>query len=300
MKTLWTTGAAALALALTGCATGSAPESASAAGAARPAMWKVADADTTLYLFGTIHALPEGRTWRTAAFDQALASADELVLEIANVDDMAAGAGAMAKLGLSQGLPPIRERVPEDKRAALDTMMAESGIPAAVFDRLETWAAAVSLLGVTFKRLGLNPELGVETAIAGPWKASGKPVLGLETVEQQLGFFDSLSEKEQRTFLEGVLDSPEEGKKQFDAMLAAWASGDEKALAGAFEDEQNMTPELRAVLLGRRNANWAEWLDARMDRPGTAFVAVGAGHLAGRESVQAMLKARGHKAKRVQ
>lgn len=293
--------AALLGLALAGCAAQPAGRSGGASAAAqRPAMWKIADEDTTLYLFGTVHLLPEGRSWRTPAFDQALASADELVLEVANLDDPAAMAGAMIRLGISPGLPPLRERVPEAKRTALDAMVAESGFPAVMLDRLETWAAAVSLLGVTFKRLGLDPKLGVESAITAPWKASGRPLRGLETVEQQLGFFDSLPEAEQRAFLEGVLESPEEAKKELDALIRAWAAGDEKGLARAFADERNLTPALREVLLTRRNARWAEWLDARMDRPGTAFVAVGAGHLAGKDSVQAMLRAKGHKAKRVQ
>ena len=291
---------AAVGLALTGCAAQPEAESASAAAAQRPAMWKVSDADTTLYLFGTIHLLPEGRTWRTPAFEQALAAADELVLEVANVDDAAAGAGAMMKLGLSPGLPPLRERVPEAKRAALDAIVKDAGVPAAALDRMETWAASIVLLGVSFQRMGLDPKLGVESAITGPFKASGKPVRGLETIEEQFGFFDTLSEDQQRTFLEGVLDSPDEAKKQFAAMLEAWARGDQEGLARAFEDEQNLTPALREVLLTRRNAKWAQWLDARMDRPGTAFIAVGAGHLAGKDSVQAMLGKYGHKATRVQ
>ena len=291
---------AAVGLALTGCAAQPEAESASAAAAQRPAMWKVSDADTTLYLFGTIHLLPEGRTWRTPAFEQALAAADELVLEVANVDDAAAGAGAMMKLGLSPGLPPLRERVPEAKRAALDAIIKDSGVPAAALNRMETWAASIILLGVSFQRMGLDPKLGVESAITGPFKASGKPVRGLETIEEQFGFFDTLSEDQQRTFLEGVLDSPDEAKKQFAAMLEAWARGDQEGLARAFEDEQNLTPALREVLLTRRNAKWAQWLDARMDKPGTAFIAVGAGHLAGKDSVQAMLGKYGHKAQRVQ
>jgi hypothetical protein len=268
----------------------------------RPAMWKLADKDTTIYLFGTIHMLPEGRAWRTPAFEAALASADELVLEIAKVDDEMATAQTMMKLGLGKGLPPLRERVPAGKRPALESMAAESGVPMALLDRLDTWAAALSLLGVTFKRLGLDPSLGVEERLTSDWKKrkSGKPVTGLETIEQQLGFFDTLDEAQQRTFLLGVLDDPADAKAQFQAMVDAWASGDEKAIARTFEDEQNLTPELRSVLLGRRNAKWAEWLDSRMDRPGTVFVAVGAGHLAGKDSVQKMLKKRGFKAKRVQ
>jgi uncharacterized protein YbaP (TraB family) len=291
--------AAATALALTGCAAQPAAQSAGTSGA-RPAMWRVADADTTIYLFGTIHMLPEGQTWRTAAFDEALAGADELVLEIADVDDPMAMAQTMMKLGVASGLPPLRERVPEAKRAALDAMVKESGHPPAVLDRLETWAASLSLLGVTFKRLGLNPDLGVEKQVTAGWKAEGKPVRGLETVEQQLGFFDTLPEAQQRAFLEGVVDDPGDAKAQFQAMLDAWSRGDEKAIARTFDDEANFSPELRAVLLGKRNARWAEWIDGRMDRPGTVFVAVGAGHLAGRDSVQSLLKARGLKAKRVQ
>lgn len=292
---------AAAGLALTGCAAQPEAQSASAAVAAPvPAMWKVSDEDTTLYLFGTIHLLPQGQKWRSPAFEKALASADELVLEVANLDDPQASAASMMKLGLTPVPMPMRLRVPEEKRAALDAMIKDSGLPAAALDQMETWAASLVLLGVSFQRMGLDPKLGVETAIAGPFKAGGKPVRGLETVDEQFGFFDTMSEEQQRTFLLGVLESPEEAKKQFAAMLDAWARGDEAGLARAFEDERNLTPELREVLLTRRNAKWAQWLDARMDQPGTAFVAVGAGHLAGKDSVQAFLARHGHKATRVQ
>ncbi|HEX8514351.1 MAG TPA: TraB/GumN family protein [Allosphingosinicella sp.] len=268
--------------------------------AAKPAMWKVADSDTTVYLFGTIHLLPKGQSWRTPAMDSALAAADELVLEVANIDDMMASAQAMAKLGMSPGLPPIAERVPEGKRAALRAMIAESGYPEAVFDRLETWAAALPLLGVTFKRLGLDPSLGVESQIGTPFKAAGKRVTGLETVEQQLGYFDKLSEGAQRALLLSVVEDSAETRAQFGQMLAAWASGDLKGIARTFDDETQMSPELKAALMSQRNAAWAEWLAKRMEKPGTAFVAVGAGHLVGADSVQSMLKKKGLKANRVQ
>lgn len=278
----------------------SAADAAPAAKAARPAMWKVADSDTTLYLFGTIHLLPPGQGWRTPAMDSALAGADELVLEIANIDDMMASAQAMAKLGMSPGLPPIAQRVPEGKRAALRSMIAESGYPEAVFDRLETWAAALPLLGVTFKRLGLDPSLGVEKQIGTPFRAAGKTVTGLETVEQQLGYFDTLSEDAQRALLLSVVEDSTETRAQFRAMLAAWASGDLKGIARTFDDETQMSPELKKALMSKRNAAWADWLAKRMEKPGTAFVAVGAGHLVGEDSVQSMLKKKGLKAKRVQ
>ncbi|TFI57857.1 TraB/GumN family protein [Sphingomonas parva] len=293
-------GGIAVALALSGCASAPVAESNAAPGAARPAMWKLADEDTTIYLFGTFHLLPPELQWRTAAFDTALATADELVFEIANLDDQAAAASAMTRLGLSSGLPPLRERVPEEKRAALDAMVKDSGIPAAALDRFETWAAALALVSVTFKQLGVSGEAGVEKSLGAGYKASGKPVLGLETIEQQLGLFDRLPEEAQRTFLVGVLESPEDLREQFRKMLDAWSRGDEAGIAATFDEDAKLSPTLRQALLTDRNARWAEWLDARMDRPGTVFVAVGAGHLAGRDSVQSMLRSKGLKAKRIQ
>src|SRR5687767_2295067 len=98
--------AVAGAAALAGCAT--VPQAAKSPG---PALWKVADQDTTIYLFGTIHMLPAGHEWRTPLLDQAFASADELVIETLLGDDPAASAKQMAKLGTSSGLPPLVDRV---------------------------------------------------------------------------------------------------------------------------------------------------------------------------------------------
>jgi len=269
-------------------------------GSGHPAMWKVSDSDTTIYLFGTFHLLPKGTEWRTPAFERALADSDELVLEIGNLDDQMALAGTLMRLGVSPGLPPIVERVPAEKRKALEAMIAESGIPVAALDKMETWAAGLMLASVTYKQLGIDPSAGVERTIQGPWKASGRPVLGLETVEDQFGLFDRLPEESQRRFLAAMLDSPAQAKKQFAAMLAAWSRGDVAGIARTFDDETLASSDLRDALMTKRNAKWADWLKKRLERPGTLFVAVGAGHLAGNDSVQRMLAAEGIKAERIQ
>jgi hypothetical protein len=287
------------ALALLGCTPQAGMQSAERAGG-HPAMWKLSDPDTTIYLFGTFHLLPQGTQWRTPAFDQALASSNELVLEIGNLGDQMALAQTMMKLGMSPGLPPLASRVPAEKKAALEGMIAESGIPAMVLDRMETWAAALMLASVTFKRLGVDPNSGVERTIEGPWKEGGKPVRGLETAEDQFGLFDRLPEESQRKFLSAMLDSPDKAKAQFAQMLAAWSKGDVAGIAKTFDDETLTSADLREALMTRRNANWADWLKKRMEQPGTVFVAVGAGHLAGNDSVQKMLEAEGVKAVRVQ
>ena len=268
---------------------------------ASPALWKVADADTTIYLFGTIHLLPPGTKWRSPVFDEAAAGSDTLVVET-DIDESnpTATLGELFKLAISPGLPPLSERVDPDKRAALAAAIAKSGIPAAALDKMETWAAAFMLLGVQFKDLGLSPGSGVESVLKKQFQEGGKSIGQLETNAQQLGFFDTLSEGAQREFLEGVLDDPTEMKGQFGGMLDAWSRGDVAGIAKSFNADMGEAPELMDVLIARRNANWANWVKSRLDQPGTVLMAVGAGHLAGDKSVVNLLQKQGVKVTRVQ
>ena len=268
---------------------------------ASPAMWKVADSDTTIYLFGTIHLLPKGTEWRSPTFDKAAAGSDTLVVEtVIDETNPAATVGELFKLAVAEGLPPLAERVQPDKKAALATAVVKSGVPPQVFDKLETWAAAFLLLGVQFKDLGLDPGSGVESALKKQFQAGGKSIGQLETNAEQLGFFDKLSEEAQRNFLASVLDDPASMKQQFGGMLDSWARGDVKGIADSFNAELGDAAELKDALLVRRNVNWARWVKGRLDQPGTVLVAVGAGHLAGDQSVLTLLEGQGVKVTRVQ
>jgi len=277
------------------------PLAAKTPAAAKPAMWMLSDADTTIYLFGTIHLLPKGTQWRTPAFDKAATSASDLVVEtvIDEANPMAAAA-EMMKLAVSPNLPPLLDRVPADKRAKLTEVATKTGVPMAVYDKLETWGAAFIMLGVTMKELGLDPNSGVESSLKTEFTTAKKPIGQLETNAEQFGFFDTLPEAAQRKFLESVLDDPAKGKAQFDEMLSVWTRGDVKAMGDAFNRELADSPDLRENLLRKRNANWNVWLQRRLATPGTTLVAVGAGHLSGSDSVIAMLEKGGYKVKRVQ
>lgn len=290
---------AALSALSSACAPAAQPQGA-VAKAAKPALWKLSDADTDIYLFGTIHMLPEGMEWRTEALDRAIAEADELVLETELEGNVQRAAKAMANMSMSPGLPPLLERVPPGKREALAKLIEENGFPAGSLDRLETWAAALALLRSSLGKIGLKTEAGVERGLEAVLKKGASRISGLETVEQQLGYFDTLSEDAQRALLAGMVENPSGTKTEFEAMMNAWASGDTDAIAVTFDSETALSPELRQVLMTRRNAAWADWVAKRMEQPGTVMVAVGAGHLAGKDSVQAMLAARGLKAERVQ
>jgi uncharacterized protein YbaP (TraB family) len=285
------------------CATAptAAPPAAIAASAPRPALWQVRDKDTTVYLFGTIHLLPKDSQWRTAALDSAIGDSRGLVIETI-IDDKnpLEIAGVMASLGFSNALPPLADRIDPAKRPLLEAAIAKTGMPRAAFDRMETWAAAFSLLGLQFKDLGLEGSEGVETVLRKNFQAAGKPVGQLETNREQLGFFDALPEKAQRALLEGSLESPKDMRQHFQGMLDAWLRGDVESIGKTFNEDLSSSPELMESLIRRRNANWSQWIERRMAEPGSVLVAVGAGHLAGKDSVQDYLKKRGLKVERLQ
>lgn len=280
---------------------GAAPAEAKARPIARPALWVVADADTTIYLFGTIHLLPENYQWRTAKFEQAVAGSQQLVVETI-VDDKNPTKlmSALTSLAFSKGLPPIAERVPPAKRPALEAAIKKSGMPRTVFDQMETWAAAFMLLGNQFKDMGLKGGEGVETVLRSTFTGQNKPIGELESNVEQLGFFDRLSEKAQRDLLEGAIEQGGDTSKEFGRMLAAWERGDVARIAATFDRDLSGSPELQQALIRQRNANWSRWIEQRMSQPGAVMIAVGAGHLAGKNSVIAMLKKDGYQVRRVQ
>jgi uncharacterized protein YbaP (TraB family) len=290
--------AAALGLSL--LATGT-PAAAKTAPAARPALWQVSDADTTVYLFGTIHLLPKNYRWRTAKFDQAVAGSQQLVVETIvderNPHQMMA---AMASLAFSPNLPPITARVPAEKRPMLEAAIRKSGMTQPMLDRMETWAAAFMLLGNQFKAMGLQTGEGVESVLRASFATQGKTIGELESNREQLAFFDVLPEQAQRALLEGAIEDSKNMSQEFDRMLSSWARGDIDAIAKSFNENLAASPELRDVLLKRRNENWNRWVQRRMAAPGSVMIAVGAGHLAGSDSLVDMLRRGGYTVRRVQ
>jgi uncharacterized protein len=261
----------------------------------------VSDPDTTIYLFGTIHLLPEHYEWRTPTFDDAVSHSQQLMIEtIVDLKHPQSFYSDLMRLGFARGLPPIAARVPRSKLAALRASIAASHIPEKQFDQMKTWAAAFQLLGVRFAELGLKGQEGPETTLREEFATAQKPVGELETNAEQLGFFDRLPEKAQRDLLLGAIDQPAGMTKEFNQMLATWARGDVPGIAATFNRDLAASPDLADALIRQRNANWSRWIEQRMAEPGTIMVAVGAGHLAGRDSVIALLKRDGYRVRRLQ
>ncbi len=275
------------------------PAPAAATRDADPALWVVKDADTTIYLFGTVHLLKPGLSWFDEAVRKAFDESGELVMELSGPPDPATVQPLLMKYGISMTGPSLTEKLPEAKRAAFLKALADFGLPQAAVDRFDPWLAGTQLSMLTLIKAGYDPKSGAEEALNAAAKAAGKPVSGLETIEQQFGFFDGMSEGAQLLMLTEAVDKLDSAADEFDKLVAEWAQGDAEGLAVIMNDGLRSSPELAKVLLADRNARWADWIKARLDKPGVVFVAVGAGHLAGGDSVQAMLAKRRVKSERI-
>lgn len=268
---------------------------------AHPAIWRVQKGPSTIYLFGTIHALPPNFDWETPEIRSVVGSADKLVLEAVIDQDPTKSAAALFRIGMAPGpIAPLADRIDPRYKASLVALEKKSAVPAATLDKMKTWAAGMVLFGATVQTLGVNSADGVEERLKAEFRARNKPIEGLETLEQQLGFFDTMAEPQQREFLEGVVDQKSDDVADFGKMLVAWKDGNEKGIAKSFDKDMKKSDALRNVLIARRNAHWADAIVARLSQPGTQLVAVGAGHLVGQDSVQAMLAKLGYQAVRVE
>ncbi len=269
------------------------PLALAAPAAAEPAMWHIHDADTDITLFGTIHALPAGNKWLTPKIAARVDAADTLVLETVLPDDPAGLGPLVAMLGEKPGLPPLSARVAPSKRVALLAGEAALGLPAARLDGMKTWLAAIALGDGAVSQLGLTAADGVEATLTARAKGESKPVIGLETPEAQLRLFDNLSETDARALLDSTVDDLSTARDDTNALVAYWQAGETEALAKDFDKGFTAKPNLERALLFNRNKAWADWIAARLATPGRVFVAVGAGHLGGRNSVIKMVEAKG-------
>ena len=264
-----------------------------------PALWVVKDDDTTIYLFGTVHVLKPGLGWFDDAVKTAFDKSDTLMLEMVMPEDQAAVMQMMMPLAMDQTGKTLSSRLSADDLKAYEAAMASLSIPAKQFDAFEPWFPGMTLSILPVMKLGYDPEQGAEKLLTAAAKTAKKPIAGFETMPEQLGFFDTLPEEAQVAFLNSVVKDMDKLAPTLDKMVMLWGKGDTDALAVTMNESLAATPDLAKTLLYDRNQRWADTIKTRMDQPGTVFVAVGAGHLAGDKSVQDYLKQRGLTATRV-
>jgi len=257
-----------------------------------PALWEVTGPGGARgWLFGTIHALPDGVEWRTPALDAALGEAGVLVVEVAALGDRTAATKAFDAVATSPGLPPLLQRVPVADRPVLARALDRAGLAESDLARTESWAAA--LLIANGARAG-EAGNGVDRGLL----AQRLPVVALESHAAQFALFDGLAEADQAVLLaETARDA---GSATEERLAEAWLTGDLALLEREAQDGILADAELRQALLTERNAAWAGRIAGLLAEGRRPFVGVGTAHMIGDEGLPALLAARGYTVRRTQ
>jgi uncharacterized protein YbaP (TraB family) len=261
------------------------------------AVWTMKGTRNTVYLAGSVHALPKGHAEFPEQLERAYREAEVIVLEVdlAEMNPIDA-----VKFITSNGTLPAEQTLKDVVGANAYTRVAALAssleVPEVLISKLEPWAAALILTQFALTRTGFDPDLGIDMQITERAKADGKPIEGLETVTDQLNVFDARSFEEQTRFL---LDSADDAPKLNDdlrELIAAWRSGDLRSLEKEFVKERAKSPALYDALLGERNRKWLPKIEALLEEDRDYLVVVGTLHFVGRDGLLALLKKDGHQA----
>lgn len=267
---------------------------------AAPALWKVSDDDSAVWLFGSVHMLRADTDWRTQTLDKIISKADRVYFE---ADISAEAQMEIVPISIDLGFnrdgvllshqigPALTDRV----RAAAE----EYDLPMPALLTMKPWLAATTLSGGPLLYSGYDPAHGVDMVLAEELPAERKGFL--ETGAEQLGILSGGTLEEQITMLEATLDTLDTANADVETMIAAWLDGDPERLGEAFDDQtQGYGTNMVDRIIDVRNHNWAEKIEIMLGDNEAALLVVGAAHLAGDVSVVKLLEGRGFSSERVQ
>ena len=266
-------------------------------------MWRVTDPDSEIFLFGTFHVLPPNIEWTSAAFDAAMKGSETTIIEADTSSPLAADAirNAVGKFGLNPPGVTLTETLGEERAKKFTALATELGAPMSALEPMRPWLALISLTQVVFQQSGFDPTEGVEAAVLEQAALEGDSIDYFETAAEQIELLASLDGDDMLANFDTTIDQ----FADFDAitarLLEAWRLGD---IEGIEEDIINplreTSPGAYELLFAQRNTSWTNRIEEIMAGKGDYFIAVGAGHLVGDDSVVNMLRTKGYAIERVQ
>jgi len=258
-------------------------------------VWKISDADSTVYLAGSVHLLREKDMPLPAVFDRVYAEAEELVFEI----DMASmsdpdSAQKMRALGTLPDGGRLGDKLSAATMANLGVYLKKRGMPAGVFDTFTPGMVYLTIGSIEAGRSGAKPQLGLEMVYFAKSIEDGKPSRGLETVAFQMSRFNEFEPELIENLINESIAEADDSAETFDAIVAAWRSGDEEALGELILEQTGPHSRLHEVLLVDRNRNWIPEIEKHLATDRDVMFLVGAGHLVGEDSVVDLLREKGY------
>jgi uncharacterized protein YbaP (TraB family) len=272
---------------------------------ATPALWRVKGAHGTVYLFGSVHVMKKEVHWENAKVKDALTASTLLYLEISGLDEdsIKAAQPEIMALGIDQA-HPLSTKISKEDVALLDDAVKGMGLPGEqALEPTQPWLAYLTISVLPMVKAGYDPNSGVDKSLEAEAKGASKPVKGFETISEQMHYFSDMAMPLQVEMLHQSLVDMPKNAADIDTLVADWTRGDVEGISKIENDEmKSKYPDLYQKLLVDRNKRFAETLAGILKDPatGTVFVAIGAAHLAGPDSVLKMLEAKGYTAQRIE
>jgi uncharacterized protein len=258
-------------------------------------LWRVSRDDKSVHLLGSIHYLRKENYPLNPAILSTLDASTRLILEI---DLNSTPADSAQRLSLEKAIyrdgTTLAQNVSDETYHLAERRASELGLDMRILNPMKPWFAALTMVAIKLRRMGLDPKFGVDRHLAERAKSTGKPTGGLETLEFQLGIFDRLSKREQELMLRETVSELERLDRDIDAIVNAWLKGEGDQLSSLLNAGMQEYPELYEKILIERNRRWVGGIEQLIQQESGAMVVVGAAHLVGKDSVVEMLKAKGY------
>ena len=260
----------------------------------RHTLWKIEGETNTVYLMGSIHMLPPELYPLPQAYDLAFNDAEKLVFEIDEsiLDQQLAQKTVQEYAQLAPG-QKLKDLLDPDDYTQIRTLAKEKNVPMFMIDPFDPWFSGLTLVSMQYLNAGLSPEYGIDQHYMQRGIKAGKPISGLETMQEQFSMFDSMSIDMQAEMLIETLKQEIDVKEFIDSMIEEWQEGDMSALQALLQEDFTKYPEMYDILLVNRNKNWIPQITSLFTGEDDYLVIVGAAHMLGDQGVIRLLEAEG-------
>lgn len=265
-----------------------------------PALWRIRQGGSTVYVFGSLHILPQSVQWRAPEIDAAIASTDIFVFEVpVNDESTARQKDFIVKNGLLPRGASLRKVLNRIEYDTYSRVLLGAGLKPEHFARYRPWLAAV-VVGLAYVHRGELASLrGVDDEIIDEAQSGGKELRYLETVEDQMKLLVMGNDVDQIRALKKQLVSLSKAAAHTDDLVNTWARGDMERFSAMLEQDFAGHEEAQDLLISNRNRAWAPSVGELLQTGKTAMITVGAAHIGGPKGLIALLCAAGHNVQKV-
>ena len=259
-------------------------------------VWAIHGDHNTVYLAGSVHLLKADDSRLPPAFDHAYKGSKALVMELAMDESVQMEVASwMMENGMLKEGTTLRATIGDARYRRVSAEAERLGVPMDAADMLQPWALGLQLIEMQYVQLGFDPQQGVEQQLQHKAQADGKPISGLETVQEQLGALQGMSYPDQARFLDMIVSEMHDVESETQSVVTAWRAGDAAKLAALLSDEYKSFPALYRLLVSDRNKRWVPQIEKLLHANQDYFVVVGALHLVGEGGLLELMRHDGYK-----